>query len=72
MYVRVGKIYQFQYGLTRSKYQKCWRSEKRRNKRRNKTKAKKHSLLASGYGNELSSLSRRKKLRDLWSSSGGI
>ena len=39
MYVRVGEIYHFQYGLTRSKYQKCWRSEKRKKKRRNKTKA---------------------------------
>lgn len=38
MYVRVAKIYQFQYGLTRSKYQKCLRGEKRK-KRRNKTKA---------------------------------
>ena len=60
MYVRVGKIYQFQYGLTRSKYQKCWSSEKRKKKDETKQRQKKHSLLASGYRNELSSLSRRK------------
>ena len=63
MYVRVGEIYHFQYELTRSKYQKCWRSEKRKKK----TKQNK-----GGYRNELSSLSRRKKIRDLWSSSGRI
>ena len=63
MFVLVRYIDHFQYELTRSKYQKCRRSEKRKKK----TKQNK-----GGYRNELSSLSRRKKIRDLWSSSGRI
>ena len=41
MCVCVDEIFQFQYGLTRSKNQKCWRSKKKNKTKKNKTKQNK-------------------------------